>query len=147
LTPIQARDGLQKYSLYNTPLSQHCPKVPVCKINSKYRTIDGSCNNLDYPLWGKSLTQFTRLVPPAYADGLNELRRSVDGGPLPGPREVSCKASTSHSSNLYTLIYTFMYTLIYFYTLLYTSNLYTLLHSNNSINQLIKIACNRSRLT
>ncbi len=98
MTPLQARDGLQKYNLYNTPLSQHCPKIPVCNKKSKYRTIDGSCNNLNYPLWGKSLTQFTRLVPPAYADGLNELRRSVDGGPLPGPREVSCKASTSHSS-------------------------------------------------
>jgi hypothetical protein len=105
LSPLQARDGLQKYTLYNTALSQHCPKIPVCNKKSKYRTIDGSCNNLDYPLWGKSLTQFTRLVPSAYADGLTELRKSIDGGPLPGPREVSIRVSTSHSSNLYRLLH------------------------------------------
>ncbi|CAG2168792.1 unnamed protein product, partial [Oppiella nova] len=91
LTPLQARDGLQKYSLADTPLLHHCPKIPICDRQAKYRTPDGSCNNFDYPLWAKSLTQFIRLVPPAYADGLNELRVSVDGGDLPSPREVSCK--------------------------------------------------------
>ncbi|XP_054158548.1 peroxidase-like [Oppia nitens] len=91
LTPQQARDGLQKYSLADTSQSSHCLKTPICDRLAKYRTYDGSCNNLRYPLWAKSLTQFIRLVPPAYADGLNELRVSVDGGPLPSPREVSCK--------------------------------------------------------
>ena len=91
LSTYQARDGLHKFSLVNTPLSRHCPKIPICDHKSKYRTLDGSCNNLQYPLWAKSFTQFQRLVPPFYADGLNELRVSIDGGELPNPREVSCK--------------------------------------------------------
>ncbi|CAG2109200.1 unnamed protein product, partial [Medioppia subpectinata] len=91
LTPLQARDGLHKFSLLDTPLERHCPETPICDRQSKYRTADGNCNNLDYPLWGKSLTQFNRLVPPSYADGLNDLRVSVDGGELPSAREVSCK--------------------------------------------------------
>ncbi|CAG2105713.1 unnamed protein product [Medioppia subpectinata] len=91
LTPLQARDGLHKFSLLDTPLERHCPETPICDRQSKYRTADGNCNNLDYPLWGKSLTQFNRLVPPSYADGLNDLRVSVDGGDLPSAREVSCK--------------------------------------------------------
>ena len=95
LSTYQARDGLHKFSLVNTPLSRHCPKIPICDHKSKYRTLDGSCNNLQYPLWAKSFTQFQRLVPPFYADGLNELRVSIDGGELPNPREVSCKVWTA----------------------------------------------------
>lgn len=88
LKPQQARDGLLQYTLKNTDIKQFCIEEPICK-QSKYRTADGSCNNLQRPLWGRSNTAMTRLVPPAYADGLNALRVSVDGSPLPGPREVS----------------------------------------------------------
>lgn len=88
LSPGQARDGLTKYSLKHTSEKDTCIEVPKC-YRSKYRTMDASCNNLEYPLWGKSNTAMNRLLPPAYADGLNELRVSVDGGELPSPREVS----------------------------------------------------------
>lgn len=66
----EARDGLWKYSLENSNLEQYCIKEPDCK-HSKYRTADGSCNNMQRPLWGRSNTGFVRLVPPAYADGLS----------------------------------------------------------------------------
>lgn len=36
---------------------------------SKYRTEDGSCNNLAHPLWGRANTALTRLLPPDYEDG------------------------------------------------------------------------------
>ena len=88
LTKEQARDGLTKFSLEQTSAAQHCPKSPSCKI-SKYRTIDGSCNNLKRPLWGKSHTAFNRLHPADYADGLNNLRKARDQSELPLPRIVS----------------------------------------------------------
>lgn len=91
MDPLQARDGLQKYTLFNTILAKHCPAIPKCNRHSKYRTVDGNCNNLDHPLWAKSLTEFKRIVAPAYADGINEFRISIDGSPLPKPRIVSLK--------------------------------------------------------
>jgi len=87
-----------KYSLENTDLEKYCIEAPVCRY-SKYRTIDGSCNNFQNPLWGRSNTPFSRLVPPAYADGLDEPRISVTGKELPGAREVSVAAATEHNLN------------------------------------------------
>jgi peroxidase len=37
----------------------------IC-YHSKYRTIDGSCNNLKNPTWGSSLSSFQRYLPPEY---------------------------------------------------------------------------------
>lgn len=37
--------------------------------NSKYRTIDGSCNNLRYTNWGIPNSKYARLLPPKYSDG------------------------------------------------------------------------------
>jgi peroxidase len=96
LTNEQARDGLLHYSLQNTDLKRFCFREPVCEY-SKYRTIDGSCNNLRKPLWAKSNTAFSRLVPPAYADGINKPRISVTGGQLPSARVVSVAAATDRN--------------------------------------------------
>jgi len=43
------------------------PKIK-CDPTLCYRTIDGSCNNLNFPLWGKSLTSQARFIPPSYDD-------------------------------------------------------------------------------
>ncbi|RXG61788.1 Peroxidasin-like protein, partial [Armadillidium vulgare] len=37
----------------------------------KYRTIDGTCNNLKNPMWGASLTGFKRFLKPIYENGFN----------------------------------------------------------------------------
>jgi hypothetical protein len=42
---------------------------PKCNPKAKYRTADGTCNNLKNPLWGKSQTPFERFVFPFYEDG------------------------------------------------------------------------------
>ncbi|KAG8178618.1 hypothetical protein JTE90_014209 [Oedothorax gibbosus] len=63
----------------------------TCDPDSKYRTYDGSCNNLRNPLWGAAPSCYLRLVDPDYGDGISEKRRSTSGGPLPSPRTVSVK--------------------------------------------------------
>ncbi|GMT14395.1 hypothetical protein PFISCL1PPCAC_5692, partial [Pristionchus fissidentatus] len=66
--------------------------VPDCGRNrcfhERYRTFDGSCNNLQNPLLGAAFTPFSRLLPAQYDDGIkavvSTLRRT-----RPSAREVS----------------------------------------------------------
>nr|XP_045598426.1 chorion peroxidase-like [Procambarus clarkii] len=94
LSPLQAGFGLQQFDLSNTIIAESCPRNPACRERDVlYRTIDGSCNNLDNPMWGQARTTFQRLCPPSYSDGLFRPRRSVLGGPLPSARLVSTSIS------------------------------------------------------
>ncbi|KAG8182836.1 hypothetical protein JTE90_000443 [Oedothorax gibbosus] len=56
---------------------------------SKFRTIDGTCNNLKNPSWGKADSCIRRILPFDYADGVSEPRVSCTGKPLPNPRLIS----------------------------------------------------------
>lgn len=76
-----------------------------CDPYARYRTADGSCNNLVHTHWGKSFACFSRLLPPAYADGLSAPRISVSGGPLPNPRIISM---VMHRDMNYPAVYTHM---------------------------------------
>ena len=70
-----------------------CPFNPnlICNVSSKYRTFDGTCNNLKNPLYGAANTPYKRFIAnPKYGDGLNSPRSlSVSGAPLPNPRLIS----------------------------------------------------------
>uniref|UniRef100_A0A1B6LPE8 Peroxidase n=1 Tax=Graphocephala atropunctata TaxID=36148 RepID=A0A1B6LPE8_9HEMI len=66
-----------------------CRPQPSCDPEAKYRTIDGSCSNLEHPSWGQAGTPFTRLLPAHYEDGKSQLRQSVTGRPLPNERLLS----------------------------------------------------------
>ncbi|XP_052280762.1 chorion peroxidase-like [Dreissena polymorpha] len=71
---------------------------PMCPSGAKYRTADGSCNNLLNPLWGRSQTPFERYLNPAYDDGFSEPRtQSVLGGgvQLPNARKISREFHTN----------------------------------------------------
>lgn len=41
-----------------------------CDHTSKFRTMTGWCNNLNFPELGKSMRAFLRLLPPKYEDGM-----------------------------------------------------------------------------
>ncbi|XP_048489572.1 peroxidase isoform X2 [Plutella xylostella] len=71
------------------PATQTCGLAPPGCVNSRYRSIDGTCNNLRRPAWGVPQTPYGRLLPYNYADGVSALPVSVTGQPLPNPREIS----------------------------------------------------------
>lgn len=61
-----------------------------CDARAKYRTVDGTCNNLRRPWWGSVNTAHVRLMEPYYEDGVSEYRRSqADGTELPSARLLS----------------------------------------------------------
>lgn len=57
--------------LDGTPLGDKCmaSHVTSCDSKMKYRSIDGSCNNIDNPSWGSAMTAYTRILFPQYFDG------------------------------------------------------------------------------
>ncbi|KAK2094780.1 hypothetical protein P7K49_026196 [Saguinus oedipus] len=70
--------------------------LPNCSdpcFHGKYRSHDGTCNNLQQPTWGAAPTAFGRLLQPAYQDGVRAPRGlGLPMGsrqPLPQPRLVA----------------------------------------------------------
>ncbi|XP_075990865.1 peroxidasin homolog cardinal [Anticarsia gemmatalis] len=78
-----------------------------CEL-SRYRTVDGTCNNLANPLrWGVSKTPFRRVLPAEYGDGISSPRRGVNGAPLPSARDVSVtvhRPSYAHDSQFTVML-------------------------------------------
>jgi hypothetical protein len=60
------------------------------------RALDGSGNNLRHPDWGKAGTQYLRVAPANYADGLGTM---VSG---PSPRYVSNRVFNDVGQNLFS---------------------------------------------
>ncbi|XP_046548381.1 peroxidase-like isoform X2 [Haliotis rubra] len=61
-----------------------------CDPSSRYRTEDGSCNNLRKPLWGRAFIPMRRFQAPEYDDGVSAPRATGQNGrQLPGARTVS----------------------------------------------------------
>ncbi|XP_068216519.1 peroxidase-like isoform X2 [Palaemon carinicauda] len=72
----------------------HCEdfKKPArCSEKEPYRRIDGSCNNIEHPTWGKAMSPFVRFHYPAYENGIDTMRGEGRTGVrrLPSPRTVS----------------------------------------------------------
>ncbi|XP_063374283.1 chorion peroxidase isoform X2 [Cydia amplana] len=67
-----------------------CPPPPSCpNPPSRYRSIEGECNNPEFPTRGAVHTEYERLLPPDYSDGIWAMRASTTGLPLPSARVVS----------------------------------------------------------
>ncbi|XP_047347771.1 peroxidase-like isoform X2 [Vespa velutina] len=78
--------------LEGTPLGDKCmaSHVSSCDSKMKYRSIDGSCNNIDNPSWGSAMTAYTRILFPQYFDGIQEPRNvGQTKKPLPSARTIS----------------------------------------------------------
>ena len=60
-----------------------------CSARQKYRSIEGTCNNLQHPKWGASLQPFRRFMPAEYEDGLSMPKPSFPTGIHPPGRQVS----------------------------------------------------------
>lgn len=84
-----------------TVSSSLCPYTTTsysCNSTTRYRTYDGSCNNLLYPIYGKSETPFKRYLTPDYEDNFNTQRKkAVSGNDLPNPRLVSTTISSTNT--------------------------------------------------
>jgi len=77
------------HSCFNLYANQWQGRLKYC-LQSKYRTIDGFCNNPYHPYWGKSNVCHIRLLSPDYADGISAPRVSINPRvPLPNPRLIS----------------------------------------------------------
>ena len=80
IDPIRFRLRINTDDLYRCPgvipmwhemISPYCRRrEAVCNATSRYRTIDGSCNNLNRPLWGRSNRPHRRFLPSVYMDGM-----------------------------------------------------------------------------
>ena len=67
----QIATALSQISIKDTSLSDTCPTNPTCSANtlgSPFRTLDGSCNNIINSIWGRSGTQYLRLLEADYND-------------------------------------------------------------------------------
>ena len=65
-------------------------QIPVCDADAPFRTVQGECNNLRQPFFGKSFTPVARILPNMFDDGILEARSiAFNGGTLPSPRKIS----------------------------------------------------------
>ncbi|XP_055315835.1 uncharacterized protein LOC129575793 isoform X4 [Sitodiplosis mosellana] len=98
----KSRQTPPKISLRRTSLESFCSprEQPFCSpLTRRYRTHDGTCNNARKGRWGAANMPFNRFQSPAYADGIEELRQSTLGGPLPSPRFISLMVHGSKESD------------------------------------------------
>ena len=80
IPPLAYFPMLQFAQCIEPPMPQNC--------SADYRSTDGTCNNVDYPLRGASNTAFRRLLPAEYEDGIYVpigANQTINGDPFAGP--------------------------------------------------------------
>nr|UCK81635.1 thyroid peroxidase-like protein [Arenicola marina] len=79
----------------------------TCVRSYPYRSFDGSCNNLDHTLWGRTSRAFARYLAPDYGDGYSSPRLAKSGQPLPSARDVSLSIhdDVSQPSHVHTRLH------------------------------------------
>ncbi|GFY80105.1 chorion peroxidase [Trichonephila inaurata madagascariensis] len=85
----QNKEGSVFYDkIADDPNQCHDDEDVQCDPEYPYRTFNGTCNNPDYPLWGRANECYLRILP-AFYDGFEGERKSTQGGPLPQPRDIT----------------------------------------------------------
>jgi peroxidase len=73
-------------------MAETCAVPPKsCPAKAKYRSYDGSCNNLQNPGWGMPFSRYVRMVRPNYSDGKSAIPLAKNKKPLPNARLLSNK--------------------------------------------------------
>ncbi|XP_054263241.1 peroxidase-like [Macrosteles quadrilineatus] len=106
LSPDQGKFALPTFSVLNTVIADSCPRPSSC-VAGKYRSADGSCNNLRHDQWGRGGVALQRILPPKYDDGVNAPRSQTSNGQeLPSARLVSTSVAQDKDdpSGNYTLM-------------------------------------------
>lgn len=91
---LNRNESVLKSSLNMKAPAEFCPfkESLNCDAHIHYRTFDGSCNNLQVPLIGRSNTPYKRYLLPKYQDGKNTPKKfGKNGDPLPNPRSIAMK--------------------------------------------------------
>ncbi|XP_050311070.1 chorion peroxidase-like isoform X2 [Anthonomus grandis grandis] len=105
--PRASLSGLQsRASLDGECPFQGKPKCPAA--SRRFRTSDGTCNNLKNPWRGAALLPMQRFLPPVYEDGVQSIRLSVQGTPLPSPRAISTTIHRDQDHELLSVTSMFM---------------------------------------
>lgn len=76
-------------NLQPDPSTLGCGTPPASCPNTRYRSYDGSCNNLRNPVWGTPNTPYNRLLTQNYGDGIITPPKARSGNDLPLSRLVS----------------------------------------------------------
>ncbi|XP_078041721.1 peroxidasin [Augochlora pura] len=97
LTPEQVREIERLSDCTGHRRQRNCTNM--C-FHHRYRSVDGSCNNLRYPTWGSSYTGFRRVLQPIYENGFStpvgwDKGRRYYGYPKPAARLVSTTLVTT----------------------------------------------------
>lgn len=68
---LQSKSSLHIASIATTndDFLKKCAPIVKCDPNAKYRSLNGSCNNLKTPTWGAATTPFLRLLDANFSDG------------------------------------------------------------------------------
>lgn len=98
-------EGTSSQQVLDTLNLQNCHSSLAIRLachKRKYRTFDGTCNNLCNTTRGAANTQFARFLPPNYQNGLGPRTTSVVGSqvPLTNPRTVTNTVFRNTSANV-----------------------------------------------
>ncbi|KAG7174813.1 Chorion peroxidase-like 9 [Homarus americanus] len=91
--------SINLFGIQNTVIENTCPKDPLCP-KTKYRALDGVCNNRLHKDWGRAGTAFQRILAPDYDDGVDSPRllSKATGKSLPSPRSISSRVIVDRDS-------------------------------------------------
>ena len=92
-----AFNAAELHQLFQCPFIEPFSKIFPCSLTDRYRTFDGTCNNIKSPLLGSIETPHKRFLWPAYNDGFGSPRvKSSSGNDLPNPRKISTTLSSDN---------------------------------------------------